>query len=92
MSVSTPQNATLIDTLSEGYRTINRRPWLMLVPILLNIYFWFGTPVSFQPLFSDLYGLVQEFQKSAPQPTELQRPTPGCLSLASSTCACRWRC
>jgi hypothetical protein len=59
------QNATLIDILGDGYRTINRRPLLVLVPILLNLYLWFGAQISIAPLLSDLSGLVQRLQPAS---------------------------
>ncbi|MDZ4722087.1 MAG: hypothetical protein SH847_26800 [Roseiflexaceae bacterium] len=65
MAVTMQQNATLIDTLSEGYRTINRRPLLVLVPILLNLYLWFGTQISFAPLLGDLLGFMQRMQPAS---------------------------
>jgi len=49
LTVTKPQNATLIDSISEGYAAINRRPWLLLVPLLLNIYLWFGAQLSLAP-------------------------------------------
>lgn len=54
MTIKMPQTASLIDTLSQGYSAINRRPWLLLLPILLNLYIWFGPQLSFGPLFVDL--------------------------------------
>ena len=61
MTVTKPQNATLIDSISEGYTAINRRPWLLLLPLLLNVYLWFGPQLSFAPLVSDL----DRFRRSA---------------------------
>lgn len=64
MSIQKPQTTTLIETLSDGYRAVNRRPWLLLVPILLNIYLWFGTPLSFGPLVTDLNAALRTVQQS----------------------------
>jgi hypothetical protein len=33
---------SVIDTLTAGYETINRRPWLILLPIALDLLFWLG--------------------------------------------------
>lgn len=65
LAVTMQQNATLIDILGEGYRTINRRPLLVLVPILLNLYLWFGAQVSFAPLLQDLLGFLQRMQPAS---------------------------
>ena len=59
MTIKKPQTATLIDMFSEGYAAVNRRPWLVLIPILLNVYIWFGTQLSFAPLINDLYTLMR---------------------------------
>src|SRR5215510_2003284 len=59
LTVNKPQTTSLIDTLSEGYAAINRRPWLVLLPLLLNLYIWFGTQLSFAPLLTDLSALMR---------------------------------
>ena len=72
MAVTKPQNATLIDSISEGYAAINRRPWLLLLPLLLNIYLWFGPQLSFGPLFNNIHGVLKSIQPSLIDQTELQ--------------------
>lgn len=72
MTVTKPQTPTLIDTFSEGYAAINRRPWVVLVPILLNLYLWFGTQLSFGPLIGDLHDTMRGLQGSAAEQGELQ--------------------
>ncbi len=72
MTINTPQTASLIDTLSEGYSAINRRPWLVIIPILLNVYLWFGPQLSLAPLIDDFHGLTQRLLASDPQQRELQ--------------------
>src|SRR5262245_2240456 len=59
LTVNKPQTSSLIDMLSEGYAAINRRPWLVLLPLLLNLYIWFGTQLSFAPLLTDLSALMR---------------------------------
>jgi hypothetical protein len=54
LTIKKPQTASLIDTLSEGFAAINRRPWLVLLPLLMNLYIWFGTQLSFAPLLTDI--------------------------------------
>ena len=72
MTVKKPQKTTLIDTFSEGYAAVNRRPWLVLVPILLNLYLWFGVQLSFGPLINDLHTTLQRLQASPSDQSELQ--------------------
>lgn len=68
MTINKPQT-TLIDTFSEGYAAVNRRPWLVLVPIVLNLYLWFGAHLSFGPLVEQLHVLMRT---SAVEQGELQ--------------------
>jgi hypothetical protein len=72
LTVTKPQNATLIDSISEGYAAINRRPWLLLVPLLLNVYLWFGAQLSFGPLFNNVYSVLRSIQPSLVDQGEMQ--------------------
>jgi hypothetical protein len=72
LTVTKPQNATLIDSISEGYAAINRRPWLLLVPLLLNVYLWFGAQLSFGPLFNNIHSVLKSIQPSLVDQTEMQ--------------------
>ncbi len=36
----------VIDTLTAGYETINRRLWLVLLPVALDLLFWLGPKLS----------------------------------------------
>jgi len=72
LTVTKPQNATLIDYISEGYAAINRRLWLLLVPLLLNIYLWFGPQLSFGPLFNNVHGVLKSIQPGLIDQSELQ--------------------
>ena len=70
MAISKPQNATVIESLSDGFRAINRRPWLVLVPLAVNLFLWFGVQLSFEPLVDSFYRLLQQLP---------QEPTAGDL-------------
>lgn len=72
MTIQKPQTATLIDTVSEGYRAINRRPWLLLAPIALNVFLWFGMQLSLRPLVVSALGLWQRMQIVQPLPEDVQ--------------------
>ena len=41
-----PRKSGVIDTISAGYAAINRQPWLLLAPILLDLLLWLGPRVS----------------------------------------------
>jgi hypothetical protein len=40
----------VIETLSAGYRAINRHLWVLLLPILVDVFLSFGPHVSYSPL------------------------------------------
>ncbi len=40
----------LIDTLTAGFRLVQRRCWLLLAPVLLDIWLWQGPQLSIKPL------------------------------------------
>lgn len=46
MSIAKPQRPTLVDTLSAGYRALNRRPLVLGIPAGLSAYLWLGTPLA----------------------------------------------
>jgi hypothetical protein len=60
-----PSAPGLIDNLGDGYRAINRRPLLVLLPIAINLYLWFGTHISFAPLFRDFASFLERTQPTA---------------------------
>lgn len=74
LSVQKPQNVSLIDTLSDGYRAVNRRPWLVIIPIIFNLYIWFGPQLSFAPLIADWQTLTRAFQQESGTPWQQISP------------------
>ena len=40
----------VIETLSAGYVAVNRHLWVLLLPILVDVFLWFGPHVSYSPL------------------------------------------
>lgn len=53
LTVAKPQSLSLIDTVSAGYQALNRRLWVLLVPVALDLYLWLGARLSFAPLLDD---------------------------------------
>lgn len=64
MTVNKPQNSTIIDTISEGYRAINRRPLVILIPLILNLCVWFGIQFSLGPLIDDFVTFAQNLPQT----------------------------
>jgi hypothetical protein len=40
----------VIETLSAGYAAVNRHLWVLVLPILVDVFLWFGPHVSYSPL------------------------------------------
>lgn len=49
-----PRLTGVVDTLSAGYGVVNRRPWIVLIPVLLDLLLWFGPQLSVAPLVGQL--------------------------------------
>ena len=47
-----PRAAGVVDSLSAGFGVINHQPWIILFPVLLDLFFLFGPRVSIAPLVS----------------------------------------
>jgi hypothetical protein len=53
----------VIETLSAGYAAVNRQPWVLLLPILLNVFLWLGPHVSYSPLVGPLVTSTTEWTR-----------------------------
>lgn len=40
----------VIETLSAGFAAVNRQLWVLLLPVLLDLFLWLGPHVSYSPL------------------------------------------
>ena len=49
----------VIDTLSDGYGVVNRHPWIVLFPILIDLFLWLGPQLSASRLISQALPLLQ---------------------------------
>jgi hypothetical protein len=45
LSIATPKTQSLIDTIGMGYRALNRRLWVIALPITLSALLWFTPPI-----------------------------------------------
>lgn len=48
----------VIDTLTAGYDTVNRHPWIVAVPVLVDLFFWLGPHLSLAPLVQRTVGRI----------------------------------
>jgi hypothetical protein len=48
------QPSGVIETLSAGYSAVNHQLWVLSLPILVNVFLWFGPHVSYSPLVGQL--------------------------------------
>jgi hypothetical protein len=58
----------IIDTLSAGFRTVSRRLWLVVVPVLLDLYLWLGPKLSIRPIIERLVTLFRTMMATASMP------------------------
>jgi len=47
----------LIDTITGGFRIVQRRPWLILLPVVVDLWLWLGPRLAIQPLVDGLLAL-----------------------------------
>ena len=47
-----PRATGVVDSLSAGFGVVNGQPWVILIPILLDMFYLFGPRVSVAPLVS----------------------------------------
>lgn len=50
---------SIIDTLSEGFTTVFKRPWLAVVPVVLDLFLWLGPKLSVAPIVDRSIALLQ---------------------------------
>ncbi|MGB9755055.1 MAG: hypothetical protein C0183_23315 [Roseiflexus castenholzii] len=63
------QSASIIDTLSEGYRAIHRRPAALLLVFAFNLALLLTAPVSFAPLFDRFDGFLARLAGASTETT-----------------------
>ncbi len=48
---------SMIDALSGGFELILKNPWVLIIPIALDMFVWLGPQISAKPLFDKLVAL-----------------------------------
>ncbi|MGC9358865.1 MAG: hypothetical protein ACP5G7_00620 [Anaerolineae bacterium] len=54
----------IIDTLTAGFDTVRRNPWLLLLPILLDVFLWLGPKLSIAPIVEETIVAFEEMQQT----------------------------
>ena len=49
----------VIETISEGFATVSRKFWLVIIPVVLDLCYWLGPRFSIAPLMHDLSTLLK---------------------------------
>lgn len=79
----------LIDTLSSGFKIVQRRPWLILPLVLLDLWLWLGPRWSIQPLADSLLRLLAP-ENLPPEMTQMVEPYRQFLTAAGSNFNLWW--
>ena len=56
---------SIIDTLSEGFRTVTKRLWIVAVPVALDVFLWLGPKLSVAPVIRDALAMLQDTMRMA---------------------------
>jgi hypothetical protein len=60
-----------VETLTAGYAAINRRLWVLLVPLLVDVFLWLGPHTSYSPLLDPAVARgTQWAQQVGPPPSD----------------------
>jgi hypothetical protein len=57
--VAVEQSPGVIETVGNAFVLLNKRPYLLIPPVLLDIFLWLGARLSLKPLTDTLVGWVQ---------------------------------
>src|SRR5882672_6277615 len=57
------QPTGVIETLSAGYTAVNRQLWVLMLPILLDVFLWLGPHVSYSPLVGPVVTQAAEWTR-----------------------------
>lgn len=67
----TTTRVSIVDILSDAYAKINRAPWVLVIPLILNAYLWFGGGISIAPLVTETQALLREIEPDTPTPDDV---------------------
>lgn len=61
---------SLVETISQGFGAVNRRLWVLLIPLLVDLFYWLGPRLSPQPLADRFFAVARALD---PQTWDAQR-------------------
>lgn len=67
-----PRAPGVVDSLSAGFGVVNEQPWIILIPIVLDLFFLFGPRISVAPIVGQMVtrpDFVRAFGADATAPT-----------------------
>lgn len=56
----------VIDTLSLAFNRVARHIWLIIIPVLLDLFFWFGPKISVQPVVDQVSAALRQSMAATP--------------------------
>ncbi len=62
----------IIDTITAGFDTVRKNPWLLLLPILLDLLLWLGPKLSIAPIVDESVVALQEMRALMADQRELE--------------------
>ena len=54
----------VIDTLSAGYKLLNRHPYLLALPVVLDLFYWLGPRLSVAPVARQAAQALEQIAES----------------------------
>lgn len=63
-TVASPKLPGAIDTLGSAYRLVNRYPYLLALPLLLDLFYWLGPRLSVAPVAGRAVRAIEEVASS----------------------------
>lgn len=64
---------SLVETISEGFGAVNRRLWVLLIPVVLDLFYWLGPRLSLQPLAERTLALMRALNPQAADAAQWQQ-------------------
>jgi len=68
--MTTSRPTGIVDTLSQGYLIVNRRLWVLFLPVILDLFLAFGPGVSATPLVESALGFMDQAALQTPEERE----------------------